>query len=232
MLTILHGDNTVQSRNELAQLINLAKNNSQEIVRLDAKKIAIPQLEQALGSDSLFGNSQLIIIETLHSLPRSKKKNALIDLIAKTNHSSENIEIILWEKRALTATMLKKLPQAKAKMFKLTNQLFKWLDSFSPNNKTKTTQLKTLHRAINDNGDHMCFVMFIRQIRLLIQAKDNGKIKGPPFMITKLRKQAQAFTLEKLIDLYNKLLEIDLKMKTSQNKLSLAQNLDLLIINL
>lgn len=232
MITILHGDNTVQSRNKLAQFISLAKNKKQDIIRLEAKKTTLPELEQMLGSNNLFGNSQLIIVEALHSLPQSKRKNDFIDLIAQTSQSSQNMEIILWEKRALTPTMLKKFPKNKEEHFKLTNQLFKWLDSLSPNNKTKTSQLKNLHKAIEDNGEHMCFVMLIRQIRLLIQAKDGGNIKGPPFMISKLKKQAQDFSLDMLLDIYRNLLQIDLKMKTSQNQLSLAQSLDLFIVNL
>ena len=50
------------------------------------------------------------------------------------------VDVILWEKRKLTAAMTKKFPQAKNIEFKLSNALFSWLDSLSGHKKSKKQQ--------------------------------------------------------------------------------------------
>lgn len=226
MITIIYGENTVQSRKKLVDLLDSAKSQDQEVVRLEAKKLTEADLESALQAKSLFGNEQLVIIEGLHSLPRSKRKTNLIELAA-----SSQIPLILWEKRSLTATMLKKFPQAKTLEFKLMNALFAWLDSLD-GNQSKTAQLRKFHQALQSTDPHMCFVMLIRQVRLLIQTLDGGNIKGPPFMISKLKKQAQTFTLDRLLDVHHQLAVIDQQMKTSKLMLPLEKQLDLVVLNM
>lgn len=226
MIIILHGENTIKSRDKLVELINQFKANNQSIIRLDAKKLDIPQLEENLLKNNLFGNEEIILIEELHSLPRSNKKNELINLIANSTK-----DILLWEKRSLTKTMLKKFPQAKVEEFKLSNSLFSWLDLFNPKTPIKKNLL-ALDQAINANGDYMCFVMLIRQISLLIYTKDGGQPAGAPFMISKLKKQAQGFSLNQLLKIHEKLFDLDERMKSSKNYLSLAQELDVLTTTL
>jgi len=75
MLTILHGENIVQSRKKLGDLITQNQKGRVDIKRLHAKDLSIAILEEAIGSSSLFGNQHIVIIEELHSLPASKKKN-------------------------------------------------------------------------------------------------------------------------------------------------------------
>jgi len=227
MIYIFHGDNPVDSRKKLLELITSEKNKGTNIVRLEAKKLTPPILEENLVNHDLFGTSQLTIVEALHSLPRSKKKNQLITTIQKSNSN-----IVLWEKRSLTKTMLKKFPQAKTSESKLTKALFKWLDSLSSNQKSKKKQLELLHQSIEIDSAGMCLAMLMRQIRLLIQARENHKIKGPPFMISKLKNQARNFSLQQLLNIHNQLLDFDIKQKSSLNLRTIEQNLDQLIINL
>lgn len=226
MITLIYGENTVKSRKKLVDLLDLAKGKNQEITRLEAKKLTEAELESALQASSLFGTEQLVIVEGLHSLPRSKKKTNLIDLAAGTQ-----IPLIIWEKRKLTPTMIKKFPQANAQEFKLMNSLFAWLDSLNGHT-AKVTQLKKFHQALEAADPHMCFVMFVRQVRLLIQATDGGTIKGPPFMVSKLKKQSQTFTLDKLLDIHHQLATIDQQLKTSKLMLPLEKQLDLVVLNM
>lgn len=226
MIIILHGENTVKSRDHLVQLTREAKYAGKDVVQLAAAKLTPADLESTLQKTSLFGTEQLVVIEELHSLPKSNRKNLLIDITSRAN-----VDVILWEKRELTPTMLKKFPKAQVKYFKITNSLFTWLDAFSPKT-PKTKQLTLLQQAVQTNGEHMCFVMLARQIRLLIQIKDGGMPAGPPFMIAKLKKQAQDFTLDKLLKIHEQLFMIDQAAKTSQSFFSLGQELDLLSANL
>ena len=177
-----------------------------------------------MGRNSLFGISQAVVIEGLHSLPRSKKKNELIKLIA-SEASSGQTELILWEKRDLTPTMLKQFKGAKCEQFKLSKVLFKWLDSLGGD---RRDVILLTHQAVEQDGAELSFFMLVRQVRLLIEVKSGGQPGGPPFMISKLKRQASNFTLEELFDLHTKLLKIDLDQKTSGSLLSLPQALDLL----
>jgi hypothetical protein len=227
MLTILHGENVVASRDKLIELITQAKDKNKAVERLDAKKLDLGTLETKLVKQDLFGTERIVIIEGLHSLPRSKQKSLSIELI-----SQSQVEIILWEKRQLTPSMLKKLSTASIFEFKLSNALFNWLDTLRGNGKNQAKQLETLHQALEIEDPHLCLVMLARQIRMLIQIKDNGVIKGPPWMVSKLKKQGQTFELKQLLDLHTKLLEIDLRQKTSTNTLELDQELDLLLLSM
>ena len=94
MVTILHGENIVASRDKLVELISLAKEKNKTVERVDAKKINLGILESKLVKQDLFGTEILVIIEDLHSLPRSKNKTDLIDLT-----SQSQVDLILWEKR-------------------------------------------------------------------------------------------------------------------------------------
>lgn len=230
-MIILHGEQTVKSRDRLTELLQEAKDKGQDVVRLPAKEVTLASLEEAFASSSLFGTEKVLVFEELHSLPKSKKKDELLKAVAEAAQEHPDQPVIMWEKRALTATMLKPFKGATVEEFKLSQVIWKWLDSLSPAaNKTKL--LQDLQTIYSQDGAELCFAMLARQIRLLISAKDDGQLKGAPFMISKLRKQAAAFTLEKLLQLHRTLLEIDLAQKTSQSRLTLQQQLDLLIYSL
>lgn len=225
-MIILHGENIIKSRQRLVELIEAAKKAGKDVERLGAAKLKPAELETALQKTSLFGTEQLVVIEELHSLPRSAQKNLLINIV-----SQANVDVILWEKRALTPTMLKVFPNATVEQFKLSNSLFAWLDALSPKT-DKKQYMRLAEAAQRANGEQMCLAMLIRQVRLLIQVKDGAVPAGPPFMISKLKKQAQDFSLDKLLDLHSQLFTIDLNSKTSNSFLTVGQELDLLGVNL
>lgn len=227
MLTILHGENVVASRNELVKLLSEAAEKGREVERLDAKSLSLGELEEKLVSQDLFGTERIVVIEGLHSLPRSKQKTQLIELVA-----SANISLILWEKRDLTKTMLKKFPEAEVKNFKLSKALFAWLDTFSGSPSMAKKQVKAFHQALEQEDPYLCLIMLARQIRMLIEAAETGQVSGPPWMAKKLVSQAKSFTLDQLLDIHSRLLTIDHKHKVSGNTLELSQELDLLLLSL
>ena len=230
-MIIIHGENTINSREKLQELIAQIKENNQTLIRFEAKELTYAQLEEALGTQDLFTTKKAYIIEGLHSLPKSEKQKGLIDLCKKNLDSM----IILWEKRELTATMLKVFTNADTNIqifvFKASKTLFSWLEMLG--SKTQTTKkVELLHAAIKTDGEYFCFLMLIRQFRLLIQAKTQEKIGGPPFMLAKLQKQAAQFTLEELLQIHKNLLATDIAQKTSTNLLELKQELDLFTVKL
>ena len=227
MITILHGDNTIKSRQKLVEIISEAKDKDIKIKRLEARRLTPAELEQNLTSSDLFGNERLVVVEELHSQQRSKRKKRLIELITETNTN-----VCLWEKRELTKTMLKKFKQAKVHQFKLSSSLFDWLDSVQPNQRTKKKQLQLLRKAIDANDEYVCFAMLARQVRLMIQAKDGGKVSGPPFVVRKINRQASRFSLRQLLQFHSQLHLLDFQLKTSNNLTDLATALETIIVNL
>lgn len=228
MLKIIHGENQVASRKKLVELIEQAKKQSKEIININAEKVDRAKLESALLSESLFGHEKLLVIEGLYSLPKSKKKDEFISLI-----SSAFIEIILWDKKLLTKTDLKKLPtELENYEFKITPKMWSFLDNFSTNPKAKNAMIKLFKESVESDSAEFVFLMIARQIRMLIQIKENNPPKMAPFMLNKLNKQAKEFSLNKLLDLHQKLYLIDQKQKQSTGLLSLESELDLFLFNM
>ena len=228
MLKVIHGENQVASRKKLVEFIEQAKQQKKEVVSLSAERLDRAKLEAALLSKSLFGHEKLLVIEGLYSLPKSKKKDEFIDLI-----SSASIETILWDKKLLTKTDFKKLPSNLENYeFKVTPKMWAFLDTLSPNPKAKTSMLKLFKESVESDSSEFVFLMIARQIRILIQIKENQPPKVAPFMLSKLNKQAKEFSLEKLLNLHKQLYLIDQKQKLSTGLLSLESELDLLLFNM
>jgi DNA polymerase III delta subunit len=225
-MVIIHGENTALSRKKLQELIEKAKQSGLALDRLEAKKLTPAILQENLGSSSLFGDEKVIIIEELHSLPTSKRKKELIETLS----TSSDVKIILYEKKKITTTMIKKLGQSEVFEFKISNSLWELLDKLGSNDKKNT--LLTMRKAISQNDEFFVYTMIIRQIRILITAKDGGVIKGAPFMVSKLKSQANQFSLEQLLKIHHQLHLLDIKQKNSQLYLNLSQELDLLLFKM
>lgn len=223
---IFHGDNTINSRQALTDLLESLKEKGLRIERLAAKSLTPQELENALGGQSLFGTEHVVVIEDLHSLPESAKKKELIAQLQVTD-----TEVVLWEKRLLTKTMLNKFAKAKEQSYVVSNILFKWLDQLGTATNKKQL-IEQMHAIFKKDSAQFCFTMLIRQVRLLISALDDGKISGAPFIVAKLKKQARSFSLDQLLQLHRKLLEIDYRQKRSASRLTLEQELDLLLLSL
>ena len=75
--------------------------------------------------------------------------------------------------------------------------------------------------------------MLVRQFRLLMAIKSNAEIdetkRMAPWQKGKMIKQAEGFSDEKLMDLYQKLYVIESGMKTGGNTLSLSDTIDIFL---
>lgn len=223
MITILHGDNIVASRAALSSELERISSQGFALRRLETKQLTVPSLEGALGTQELFTPKVIVVIEELFSLPKSKKKDELIALL-----SQAAVDVLLWEKKALTVTQLRGFPQAKVQAFKTSSAVFAWLDVLRPGNTQQN--LSFFERAEQHDGAEMCFAMLSRQVRLLLQIKDGAAMKLAPFAIAKLQKQAKMFTADQLLSIHKKLVEIDWAMKTSTSSLDLRQQLTQLLV--
>ncbi|MEM7114464.1 MAG: DNA polymerase III subunit delta [Chloroflexota bacterium] len=118
--------------------------------------------------------------------------------------------------------------------------IFDLVDALGNRNAKKASLL--LQEKINGGTDPFyLFSMFVRQFRLLIQARelmDEGlrppaiskRMKQHSFVVGKLYQQARGFHLKQLEQIYRHLLEIDVGVKTG--KADMLTSLNLLVANL
>jgi DNA polymerase-3 subunit delta len=113
--------------------------------------------------------------------------------------------------------------------------IFELVDALGARQPARAAQL--FQAKINEGADPFyLFSMFTRQFRLLIQTRellDKGErpagiaslLKLRPFVADKLAKQARGYTLEQLKQIYRRLLEIDVEVKTGQADMMTALHL-------
>lgn len=227
MITILHGENIVASRNRLLELRQKAE--GKEIVTLPAN-VDITMFKQAAESTSLFGDDRLIIIEQLLTkIGRKTSDEALRYLTSSTFDAS----CILWETKTIPPSILSLFPpKTVVEQFKFNKTLFQFLDNLKPQN---TRSILTLyHACLDEEEPELIFAMIIRQVRLLLgiltQAENLEELKRlAPWQRGKLVKQASLFSTEQLITFHNQLHKLDYQVKTGQTGFSLADNLDFLL---
>ena len=250
-MMILHGENNLLSRQKLTnEIANFKLKTQGEILRYDGHNLNLMDLRQSLESASLFrakretrvslfrakrktrvsllGDSRLVIIENLFSGRAGKEKQKIIDYLKKT--VAQNL--IIWEGKKIDGRTLTSF-KGQVLRFDLDPVIFRFLDSLSPG-KAKIS-LTFLHQCLTQDPPEIIFFMLARQIRFLILAADLGK-KGlgqmESWRAEKLIRQAQRFTLIKLMKIYRQLLKIEVQQKTGQTPFTLSSQLDLLVASL
>jgi DNA polymerase III delta subunit len=224
-MIVVHGDNTIASRNYLQQKkAELKAQGIGEIVTLEGKKMAIEAVVGALEAQSLFGNEKYIIIEDFLSRPKSVAKNEIEDYLQKTNPGN----CLLWEGKKATPTQLKKFAKATIQECKSSSQTFQFLDSLGT---TRENSVRLFQKALETDAEGSLFFMMVRQVRLLLLA-GASTYQIPPWQKQKLTKQAGQLGEKRLLMLHRELLEIDQKNKTSGSLLGLTGELEVLLAKL
>ncbi len=232
MTTLIHGDDATAISNHVAQILAQAKHNQATVIRLSAEGLTAPELELTLTAQELFESNRVIIIDAVHSLPVGKRRSGLIARLSEFR--SQTTQLILVESKMLTPTQLKVFGQAKVLTCKLPKTVFAWLDGLGLSS-DQTKQLTLLNQAIHDASPEQVFYLLIRHIRLLVIVADGGadqlsNQELPAFARSKMLAQARRIGLDQLVRLYQKLLEIDLGVKTGRSLLTLDQQLQQLVL--
>lgn len=225
---IIHGENLVASRAARLEAIRQLEGKSFDVQVFSGEKIVGQELELKLTTPNLF-TQEALVIDNLLSRLKSTEKTKCIALI-EAHHAQK--PLVLWEKRELTATMLKPFAsKAQIQLFKESKSLFPFVDSLVPGN---TKQALTLyHKALKDNDVMLIFGMLVRRLTdLLIAKSDPSELKGAPWTTRQIINQARPWSETDLTAIYQKLLDIDLKTKTGATKIDLISQLDLLILEL
>lgn len=109
--------------------------------------------------------------------------------------------------------------------------IFEMVDALGQRNRSKAIQLFNQHIKKGEDESYL-FSMFIYQIRNLIKVKSGpmAKLDMHPFVIKKTSQQARNFSFEDLKKIYQKLLEIDLDVKTG--KIDIKAALEMFIVGI
>jgi len=226
-ILVYSGDDIVSSRKAFLDYLEGLQCNDFELVRTNGKDLTEEALELYFSPTSLFGQKKTLAIENLLLGSKSKEKEKIIKKIAK----EKDCDILIWEGKEISKTDQKKYPANFIfRNFKLPQVLFNFLDSLSPE-KTKEN-LDFFHRVIEEVDPAFVFLMVIRQFRYLILASENELSGMPPWQSGKFFHQTKLFNKEKLLKIYERLLEIDYRQKTSQTIKDLVFELDLLLSEL
>ncbi len=235
MITILHGDNQVASRQRLTQLKDEAKSQGKEVITLEGKGIDMNAIVQNLESQSLFSIPKLVTIENLISSLRtgSKAKDEIIEYLLAGKFDSD---VILWEGKSVGKNLLKlrKQKHVSVEDFKMPVVIFKFVESLTPT--TVPDALHYFNEVIQTSPVEVIFTMIVRQFRILLALSTNAPIeeitKMSPWVKGNAARQARMFSEETLKKLYKQLLVIDFQTKTGKTPFDLTKNTQAFIMSL
>ena len=214
-MIILHGDNQVASRQHLTTLKQAATKLGKQITEL-AGEVSLELLMPAAESNSLFGSSNLVVIENLFSGRPSNDRKAVISyLLAKSG------DVVVWEGKDVSGKIKDVDPQS-TRRFDLPKYVFKFLDNLS---------ITSLQLALSTAAPEQILALLASQIHKIILFKE-GVASLPSWQLAKLKIQSSRFKIQDLIKLNRELLEIDYAQKTSAAPYDLATALEIFVVRL
>lgn len=225
MLTIVHGDDEVASRNFFIS------QKDKDSLTFDAENLSLIELEQSLSGSGLFGTSNKIFIENLFS----RKASGNFDEISPILNKKNKTDIFIWADKILSIKNLSLFLKSNVKIFKIPQNIWSFLDGIKPNN---PRNVSSFHSTISTNEPEIVFAMIIRQFRLMLGLSESSnnnidEVKRlAPWQKSKLIRQASLLGVSKLKQIYEMLYKIDKSQKTGSTNLTLTQSIDILLLDL
>lgn len=218
-IIVVHGDHIGKSLKRLEKFIDVAHERGWEIVRIDSADKS--SLQETLTSESLFQKERLFVLEK----PTIFGKKELDWLREKSKNLQGNL--VIYHQDTLKKDFLNSLPRGiKIEEFKLSENIFDFLDSFFPGNSKKS--IKILHALLGKEPVEFVFALLARHLRDLYLAKvAPQKLWYQPWRVQKLKRQASLFKEDRLKEIISSLAQMDIAAKTSKE--ALGDSLDLLI---
>lgn len=200
-IIVLHGDYTTKLYERLTKFIEVAKKRGWEIVN-----------DEISQTPSLFNIERLTILRKYNLLsPRKDMPNIL----------KAPGTLIIYNEGNIPQTFLRQLPkETKIEEFKLPKLIWNFLDNIS---------VKLLHEVIKTEPIEFVFSVLAKRFRDLYWIKISPEtLNLQPWQLSRLKRQSDKYTTREVVQVINKLAEIDIKVKTS--KADLISELDLLLI--
>lgn len=238
MITIIHGDDIVSSRNFFISQKQKIKNP----LEFAGENITLTALVQIFEGGELFSDQKTLFLEDfLTKRKASKDKDEILSYLEKY----QNQEIFFWEGKEISAKSFLVFKNPEVRHFKLPQSLFLFLDSLRPGKGPLLIPLS--HKTLKNMEVELVFYMLVRQFRLLLalsprhpdppaggegsQVIDEAK-RLAPWQKGKLQRQASFFTAKELKNHFSRLYEIDLAQKTGALSFTLTQAIDIFLLDL
>lgn len=227
MLTVIAGEDSIKSRDKYIWLKNKYKSEGFNLVETEAKNL--PNLANNFYEVSdLFGRKSVYLTENLYDTFKGKKNIKVKEQIQKLSMDKTQV-IVDWEngKSAYELSSLKKVATI-FEEFKLPNSIFDLLNSCYPKN--LAIFIDVLNK-VNKNQDIVfIYSLLWRHVRKLVQVHCNTLDTAiAPWQKSKLEFQAMKWDKAQLINFYEKLINIDLSIKTNKSSFDLKESIELLV---
>lgn len=227
MLTIIAGEDTIQSRQKLQELKEQYRKKGYSIDHVTISEIA-DLLKTADGVTNLFGQESIYITENASSKYKGRAKTPYKEAVQEIAKST-SINLIDWEegKSAYDLTTIKKIATSfyEAKPEK---SIFELLDACYPGNLSEFLKSLVIVNSSQDIG--FIYALLCRHVRkLYLTSEGVADTKTPPWQRGKLSFQAKKWDTMKLMKFYEGLARIDTSMKTSSTPYDLRKSLELLV---
>jgi DNA polymerase III delta subunit len=224
MLYIICGEDNVSSRDYFLQLQSEYKEKGN-----DLKKIAPSDLNEVLMSSAdtpnLFGQQQIFLAENLNKVVSRKKGNKPFELLEQISKNKQTI-LLDWED-GISQRELKISALGKVKEFKPSASIFKLLDACYPSN--LQTFIFLLRSVCTTQNEMFVYIMLRRHIRNLLLVSSKAQISTlQSWQVHKLQQQVKFWIPDALISFYERLISLDISLKTGKNAYSLKSSLELL----
>lgn len=224
MLTIICGEDSAKSREYLQNLLTDFRKKSvgHEYVTKDD----LPRLARAEGqSMDLFGNASVYVIENLNkALGRKSAKDTLWNALSLLE-TNPHVTLIAWE-RDTAARDLRIGKMGTVKEFKPDSNVFALVETCYPGNLVPFLEL--LHKVTTPQNEMLVYVLLVRHMRnVLLVALGDPPASLQPWQRGKLAPQARAWQKTALTDFYDKLLAIEVSLKTGKSIYSLRESLEI-----
>lgn len=228
MLTIIHGDDIVSSRNYYIS----KRQQIEGSIILYGESLNMSLLMQVFQNATLFDITEKnVFLENFFQ----KKENK--DLISYLQDQSKKSNIFIWECKELSKANIGLFKNPNVKIFLLPKTLFVFLNELKPNNSKKTIVL--FHKALEQAEEQLIFFMLVRHFRLLLAIQENtiesqiDEIKRlASWQKSRLSSQAKLFSKDKLKKIFGRVLDIDIAQKTGKTGLPLVNAVDFLLLSI
>lgn len=224
MLTIICGEDSVKSREYLQSLISQYKKksiNPQLVGKDDLPKLAQPGVQ----SMDLFGNESVYVIENLNKiLGRKSAKDTWWNAL-EAIHNNPNVILLDWEKETASRD-LRIAKMGTVKEFRPDANVFMFVETCAPGNLERFVTL--LDKVATPQNEMLIYILLVRHMRnVLLVALGDAPASLPPWQRGKLAAQAKQWDPKTLTGFYDKLLAIEVSLKTGKSIYSLRESIEI-----
>ncbi len=212
MLALIYGKNQTAIRNFILKTAQEVKAVSIKEYDLDADSVGV--IETTLQPD-IFGEALLNVVDISKIVKAQLEK--LFDALKR--YPSANLVLVSTKDLEAASPVIEVVRAFKGKVVSATvarpTEVFKFLDDLF--SKREQACYKSLQKLLEvDNDPVYILVMLQFQLKNIALVKFGLSKKLPPFQLASAQRQAQNFTREQIMDLYELLYKYDVALKTGK----------------